>query len=1259
MNKTKRMLSLLTSVTMAASAFSAFVIPASAKTDVYGPLTWEEATETGFADLGRGATSLVADFEGNQGNCVLMNNSGGERGSVQHTLDSAVEAAHVGVSYDVYFTSEDTYLKYVAVGNNTIDRMNKNAVNTAGIVFYVGNNSEGNIMVNGSVDTGITPDQWITVDGVVDFLTKKIDVTITPETGSVYETAVDFVDSAVTDISRITLNSNRGRADFMAIYFDNFTVSTFEEPSITVSGESVTVETSSSATIATVEDAESVNVTSDDEGVVTASYSSETGQVTAQYVGDGKTTVTIVATSSDGVSVEKTVDVIAGDVQLAAVDVRYVYDNAGEKTEIATGYQITDVPVGTQFTITDIRYEETISTNDYRYSSPAVEGTTFTVGESDNVLYVVYADRDAAVNTIAVSYKSDGGEVASESVEIGTGYYEGDQYTFISNSYVEDSNGIIYAVADDYTEDVEYTQLNNSTTPVNSVLEKSVTLSSPTTIEYDVKESTNADFYAEWEDIFEAAGGEYSTSRYVASGGMMYASNTVKAFYDVEATGYYQIVITGGPKRRGIAVFRSEADAQAATAVDDQNAVLSLTPADNNDAIGFYTAKTVLLSEGDQLVIKGFGDNGFTDNLDYVVVRRIVTGDIIGADGVSIIPGGQTSEFTFDSGLDIAPTWSVTGVEGVTIDQNGVLTVSENAKSGTATVTASIEGAEVSGSKTVTIADAVVTDAVLNGPGSVSNGSENTYSVSNVIDQFGEDITSVANVSYESTVPTVMTIDPATGVANVIAIGETVVKATVTVGESSKVFEKTITAENYYIVGDATGDTTTVNSDGIAESDNITGYLVTTSNNGVLVSQTTAEELPSTVNTAGADKYEIAPIYRYTSITSPTTGYELPDSFADGMYNITFKKNDTGRTDILVNGYMVGNNVDQYGEGRAISEPSEYTIHDAVVEGGAITVMTTDYSKGGTIAWVEVSKSPSIVDRKQKVYILGDSLVAEYYGTYDESTVVGGARSGWGQQIGNFFTDDVEVVNMANSGQYAKGLLDTAFPGVMAMAQPGDYFIIEAGYNDRSYSTREEMKASIIEMVEQCEAKGIRPVLVSPNASAHDYRIGLQYSSTMNDAAAELQTKYDDVIFVDLTKLSFDFMKSTGISRETAVESGNFYKVEKDANGVLTNIEVEEVEANGLLDMSGYNSDNFYYLWNSLIQPVEQTMSTEQVILTYNLEKVGGDTLHSSYVAAMKWAEIVAQGLYDNGAEFINTSYEYTFTDTIGNDITCKVEAAE
>ncbi len=332
------------------------------------------------------------------------------------------------------------------------------------------------------------------------------------------------------------------------------------------------------------------------------------------------------------------------------------------------------------------------------------------------------------------------------------------------------------------------------------------------------------------------------------------------------------------------------------------------------------------------------------------------------------------------------------------------------------------------------------------------------------------------------------------------------------------------------------------------------------------------------------ETYIISPVYTFKNIGDVAEGKTLDADFMPYYYDITFKKAEPKRGDILVNGAMVGNNVDQADADRKVTDGAIYKAERLWITDGKISVSMTDGST--MLDYVTVETSDNIDSR---VFVIGDSLACEYYGDFEKE--VGGGRSGWGQQLESFL--NVPVTNLANSGQYAKGLYDTAFPGVMKYGRSGDILLIECGYNDRNYSTRKEMTESVKSMIEGCRSKGIRPILVTPNASKHDYKESVAWSSYLKDVAIDMNC---DII--DLSKMSYDFLYS-------------LYGDDKD--DVVTN--------------------------------------------NYNLTSVGGDTLHSSYAGAYLWASMVAQGMKDLGyTNPINTDFSYTFTDTLGNEITAQVK---
>lgn len=1269
MKNFKKLISAVTAFAMTATMFAGLGISADAEETVYGPLTYEGATDAGFSTPWRSSTSIVSNMGGNTGDFVFMTNSGSTNGTAYSTF-GPVTAAHVGIKYDAYFTSEPTQMKYVGIGNSTPVRIGGNAVAETGTVFAVGNTAAGsrentgNIVINGNITTDIEPNQWVSVYGIADFSNKTVDLTITAygSDSVLYSGTVDFIDTSVSEIGTLSLNVYRGVTN-PAIYFDNFEVITYEEPILTVPSNSVEVDIDETISIATVENAEEVTAVADTEGIVTTEYAD--GSVNITGVAGGKTNVTITATSADGVSVSQVVEVLSGGVDVTDVDVTYIYRDTDGDIEIGEGYTINNAVVGSTIAADSVEYPESISAADYRYVDPSVED--YTVVSGTNTIEVVYADRQAAVSSVNVEYKNGDNVVATKTETVPAGYYEQDTYTYTSTNYVVGDDDTIYAVGLDYTDDADSQDINSNdnNNPINAVIRQSVALTTDTTISYDVTESPDAIYYAEFEDALGLTAENSVRSRYVPSGGQMTTTETAgQEFYPITETGYYQIIVVTGPRARGTEIFASAAEAQAAA---ERGTGLVLVIGSNNDQYGAYAAKTVLLEEGDNLAIRGWGGGAgiTTDYLDYIVVRRIVTGNIIGPDGMTVLTGGQSEEYTFDSGVAGEIDWSVEGVDGVTIE-DGVLTVAEDAGTGTATITATVGSGEaaVTGTKEVTIAAPEITSFTFNGASAVTLGAETTYSVSGVTDQFGKDITSYAAAEYTSDAPEIISVDSVSGAATANAVGTANVTVVVTVGTANAQQSKSVDVAKFYATVEATGDTTIVDITGMVTNDNITGYKVTTADaEGNLVNEYVADlsdvssvveadavtitavynedgTLDSatigsveagdaapvvegatvyiwdsfdkmqpvdvvsaiTVDTTGAAMVEVSPVftYEYDAVSFDGEGHQLDGVFADGLYNFEVTKDTTNRADIYVNGYMIGNNVDQYGAGRAMDDTDKvYSVSDIAVSGGTITVSTADYASGGNdganLNKIVVDKAATIVNRVPKVYVVGDSLVAEYYG--ETSELVGSSRTGWGQVLENYFTDDVEVVNWANSGDIARNILNTSYVGVMNSAQAGDYLIIESGYNDaneKNETTEEQYVDYMQQMIDGCKAKGVTPILVSPNASGHSWGFNIAYSGAMRTAASN----NPDVLFIDLTQLSYDYLNE-------------LYSGDRDV-----------IKRNFGLDVG---------------DPIDRG-------------------LHSSYLGAMKYAEIVAQEMYDAGIDFIDTSFTWSIEDGEGNTITVQVQ---
>ena len=342
------------------------------------------------------------------------------------------------------------------------------------------------------------------------------------------------------------------------------------------------------------------------------------------------------------------------------------------------------------------------------------------------------------------------------------------------------------------------------------------------------------------------------------------------------------------------------------------------------------------------------------------------------------------------------------------------------------------------------------------------------------------------------------------------------------------------------VIAEVSGAVTTVDTSVLPESENITGYLVTTAKDKQVVKQYTvgaADEIKA--DTDGADNVEISPVYEYSNLDDAADGVTLPDDFEDGSYNITVTNGSTVHTDLYVNGYMVANNIDQSGEGRSVSTGSAYTAKDVKIEDGKITLKTLDSPVA--LSYAKVVKSPSIVNRKTKIYIMGDSLVANYYGGNEEN-YLGTTQTGWGQTLNNFIdTDKYEIVNLANAGHYAVNLCETALPGIIYNAQAGDMLLFEAGFNDfwhpngdDTEKNESDMADAVKDAVDQAAAKGIEIILVNPNAVPGDCSKEVCLGQVMLDVAKE-----KNVQSIDLSDISCDFLTNV-YNGDTAAIEANF-----------------------------------------------------------------------------------------------------------------------
>lgn len=668
-----------------------------------------------------------------------------------------------------------------------------------------------------------------------------------------------------------------------------------------------------------------------------------------------------------------------------------------------------------------------------------------------------------------------------------------------------------------------------------------------------------------------------------------------------------------------------------------------------------------------------------------------VTGDI---DFAKIAGKTVTRKYTAAPAVPIAGetfTWTVVGkttgeaVTGASIDENGVLSVTDEVTQGVLTITAtSSASAEKKGSIDVDIHDVANLIPTIEAPKALKVGGTGKIKVTGIVDEYGDDVTEyftptysidgvdsidsevefdvtgksgdavaisvikdedgvVKSVSSENvaidgdtltvtaeggasvmlwnslsemtpisneikTAPsttvdenTVVAVGAKSGAIKTGKVGTAIIKVKLS---ESQTDDYEITVGNYEIIKDFDSNDTTVDISELIENNDISGYQVTIADaEGNQLGQhvvakadvtDNAVALPTDIDGDPA-KVEVAPVFS-VSENIPTTDHRYTFNIPADTYDFTVTMNGK-RADIYVNEQMLVNNMLQYG-----SEATD-VVHDIVVNEGYAKMNTREYEKGASsvtsmVTALSAVKSPSIVTRKTKMYVLGDSLVANYYnGGSKENNLL---QTGWGQVLDNYITDDVEVVNLANSGITAAGLLGTAFSQIIESAKEGDYIILESGYNDKTYDTEAIMKNALRAMISATKAKGVEVILVSPNASHHDLKENVQWTTYMEDIADETNTDY-----IDLSQLSNDFLRATYDADAFCV----------DGDPTIDGVQVNELSK----------------IWNV------------------------SDRLHSTYNAAHKWASVVTTELAKLGyADLINTEFKYEFTDGAGNTITCQ-----
>lgn len=191
---------------------------------------------------------------------------------------------------------------------------------------------------------------------------------------------------------------------------------------------------------------------------------------------------------------------------------------------------------------------------------------------------------------------------------------------------------------------------------------------------------------------------------------------------------------------------------------------------------------------------------------------------------------------------------------------------------------------------------------------------------------------------------------------------------------------------------------------------------------------------------------------------------------------------------------------------------------------------------------------------KISVFIAGDSTACNY-------DAARAPRTGWGQVLQNFFTDDIIVQNFAVSGRSSKSFIEEGHLNkIVNLIKPNDYLLIQFGHNDqktgdtaRYTDPKSTFKTYLTQYVNEARAKGAIPVLVTPVnrykfSGSHLVPTHGEYPQAMIDLGKEL-----NVPVIDITEKSKQLFETLGPEKTFKLflnldpgESPNYPKGVKD-----------------------------------------------------------------------------------------------------------------
>ena len=203
----------------------------------------------------------------------------------------------------------------------------------------------------------------------------------------------------------------------------------------------------------------------------------------------------------------------------------------------------------------------------------------------------------------------------------------------------------------------------------------------------------------------------------------------------------------------------------------------------------------------------------------------------------------------------------------------------------------------------------------------------------------------------------------------------------------------------------------------------------------------------------------------------------------------------------------------------------------------------------------------SLSEDKTSLVVLGDSTVADYF--------ISSELRGWGQEIDEYLTAEIKVVNIAKSGATCESFINEHLLD-KALRRNAEYALIQFGHNDFSYGyTIKDYISFLTKIVMDLKNSGTIPILVTPMHQIYFTADGSLTQDLKPFAdAMELVAAENNISLIDLYSLSEIYFESIG-EEECLKLSKDRTHFNLEGARILAKLIASEI-SNKDLELSGY-----------------------------------------------------------------------------------------